>query len=35
MELNITQQKLEVASLDGYFDRKLRICLKRLQNTKM
>ena len=29
------QQKLEVAKLDGYFFyRKLRICLKYLQNTK-
>ena len=29
------QQKLEVAKLDRYFYRKLRICLKHLQNTKV
>ena len=28
------QQKLEVAKLDRYFYRKLRVCLKHLQNTK-
>ena len=28
------QQKLEVAKLDGFFYRKLRICLKHLGNTK-
>ena len=28
------QEKPEVAKLDRYFYRKLRICLKHLQNTK-
>ena len=34
MELNLVQQRLEVANWIDTFYRKLRICLKHLQNTK-